>query len=129
MRSFFCWSSWRLMKGLIVSKYKLDPITALVFSWQKIEFELWTALLDEVQARFDTDVCQLWFPLYLVLQQGCYEDTEDCTDSTRNYIATPVKMTCRVWRSSFVLPALVNSKGTFNLFMPSMATSAHGLVS
>ncbi|KAJ0437669.1 hypothetical protein HanHA300_Chr16g0604851 [Helianthus annuus] len=71
----------------------------------------------------------LWFPLYLVLQQGCYEDTEDCTDSTRNYTATPVKMTCRVWRSSFVLPALVNSKGTFNLFMPSMATSAHGLVS
>ncbi|KAF5759460.1 hypothetical protein HanXRQr2_Chr16g0741531 [Helianthus annuus] len=120
------------MKGLFdFSKVadKLDPITALVFSWQKIEFELWIALLDEVQARFDTDVCQLWFPLYLVLQQGCYEDTENCTDSTRNYTATPVKMTCRVWRSSFVLPALVNSKGTFNLFMPSMATSAHGLVS
>ncbi|MFS7929701.1 hypothetical protein Hanom_Chr04g00335631 [Helianthus anomalus] len=37
----------------------------------------------------------LWFPLYLVLQQSCYEDTEDCTDSTRNYTATPVKMTCK----------------------------------
>ncbi|MFS7947953.1 hypothetical protein Hanom_Chr06g00554241 [Helianthus anomalus] len=67
----FFWSSWRSMKGLIVSKcllsglfdfskvaVQLDPITALVFSWQKIEFELWPALLDEVQARFDTDVCQ-----------------------------------------------------------------------
>ncbi|KAM0041816.1 hypothetical protein Hdeb2414_s0011g00370671 [Helianthus debilis subsp. tardiflorus] len=49
------------MKGLFdFSKVavQLDPITALVFSWQKIEFELWPALLDEVQARFDTDVCQ-----------------------------------------------------------------------
>ncbi|MFS7929700.1 hypothetical protein Hanom_Chr04g00335621 [Helianthus anomalus] len=77
---FFGWSSWRSMKVLIFSKClhcpltwrpmkglfdfskvvdQLDPITALVFSWQKIEFELCPALLGEVKARFDTDVCQV----------------------------------------------------------------------
>ncbi|KAJ0474553.1 hypothetical protein HanRHA438_Chr15g0724991 [Helianthus annuus] len=45
--------------------------------------ELWPTLLDEVQARFDTDVGQLWFPFYLVLRPGCYEDTNGCSGSTR----------------------------------------------
>ncbi|KAK1434225.1 hypothetical protein QVD17_11144 [Tagetes erecta] len=69
-----------------VSKFplsdQLDPIIALVSSWQKMEFESWPALLDEVQARFDTNAGQLWFPLYSVLRQSHSADTDDYSQST-----------------------------------------------
>ncbi|PWA97505.1 hypothetical protein CTI12_AA028730 [Artemisia annua] len=55
---------------------QLDPIIALVSTWQKMEFESWPALLDEVQARFDTNAGQLWFPLYLVLRQTDSNDSQ-----------------------------------------------------
>ncbi|MFS7967743.1 hypothetical protein Hanom_Chr09g00789381 [Helianthus anomalus] len=42
---------------------------------KKMEFESWPALLDEVQARFDTNAGQLWFPLHSVLQI-CYADAQ-----------------------------------------------------
>ncbi|KAI7735787.1 hypothetical protein M8C21_000549, partial [Ambrosia artemisiifolia] len=77
--------TWRPMKGSFdFSKVadQLDPIIALVSSWQKREFESWPALLDEVQARFDTNAGQLWFPLYSVLQPGASVDTNDCSDTT-----------------------------------------------
>ncbi|KAM0064646.1 hypothetical protein Hdeb2414_s0003g00105521 [Helianthus debilis subsp. tardiflorus] len=41
-----------------------------------MEFESWPALLDEVQARFDTNAGQLWFPLHSVLQK-CSVDAHD----------------------------------------------------
>ncbi|KAI3727341.1 hypothetical protein L1987_67154 [Smallanthus sonchifolius] len=69
-----------------VSKFplsdQLDPIIALVSSWQKMEFESWPALLDEVQARFDTNAGQLWFPLYSVLRQSHSTDTDDYSQAT-----------------------------------------------
>ncbi|KAL4583665.1 hypothetical protein LXL04_008247 [Taraxacum kok-saghyz] len=69
-----------------VSKFplsdQLDPIIALVSSWQKMEFESWPALLDEVQAQFDTNAGQLWFPLYSVLRQTQSTDTDDYSLST-----------------------------------------------
>ncbi|KAJ9568543.1 hypothetical protein OSB04_004509 [Centaurea solstitialis] len=69
-----------------VSKFplsdQLDPIIALVSSWQKMEFESWPALLDEVQARFDTNAGQLWFPLYSVLRQSHSADTESYSQPT-----------------------------------------------
>ncbi|GKG28289.1 hypothetical protein Tco_0406616, partial [Tanacetum coccineum] len=40
------------------------------------EFESWPALLDEVQARFDTNAGQLWFPLYSVLRQTDSADSQ-----------------------------------------------------
>ncbi|KAI3766421.1 hypothetical protein L2E82_16478 [Cichorium intybus] len=69
-----------------VSKFplsdQLDPIIAIVSSWQKMEFESWPALLDEVQAGFDTNAGQLWFPLYSVLRQSQSTDTDDYSQST-----------------------------------------------
>ncbi|XP_023760194.1 midasin [Lactuca sativa] len=69
-----------------VSKFplsdQLDPIIGLVSSWQKLEFESWPALLDEVQAGFDTNAAQLWFPLYSVLRQSQSTDTDDYSQST-----------------------------------------------
>ncbi|XP_076884991.1 midasin-like [Bidens hawaiensis] len=61
---------------------QLDPIITLVSSWQKMEFESWPALLDEVQARFDTNAGQLWFPLYSVLRQNHSADTHDYSQAT-----------------------------------------------
>ncbi|GFY97181.1 midasin-like protein [Actinidia rufa] len=55
-----------------VSKFplsnELEPIFLLVSSWQKLEFESWPALLDEVQSQFEINARKLWFPLYSVLQ-------------------------------------------------------------
>ncbi|KAK9066170.1 hypothetical protein SSX86_013491 [Deinandra increscens subsp. villosa] len=69
-----------------VSKFplsdQLDPIIALISSWQKMEFESWPALLDEVQSRFDTNAGQLWFPLYSVLRQNHSSDTDDYRQAT-----------------------------------------------
>ncbi|KAI3759776.1 hypothetical protein L6452_07827 [Arctium lappa] len=69
-----------------VSKFplsdQLDPIIALVSSWQKMEFESWPALLDEVQARFDTNAGQLWFPLYSVLRQSHSADKDGYSQPT-----------------------------------------------
>ncbi|KAK9063930.1 hypothetical protein SSX86_017802 [Deinandra increscens subsp. villosa] len=75
---------WNLRET--VSKFplsdQLDPIIALVSSWQKMEFESWPALLDDVQARFDTNAGQLWFPLYSVLRQSHSADTNDYIQAT-----------------------------------------------
>ncbi|XP_058222016.1 midasin-like isoform X2 [Rhododendron vialii] len=55
-----------------VSKFplsgELEQIFHLVSSWQKLEFECWPALLDEVQTQFEINAGNLWFPLYAVLQ-------------------------------------------------------------
>ncbi|KAJ0755641.1 putative von Willebrand factor, type A, AAA+ ATPase domain, midasin, midasin, AAA lid domain 7 [Helianthus annuus] len=74
-----------------VSKFplsdQLDPIVSLVSSWQKMEFESWPALLDEVQARFDTNAGQLWFPLHSVLQK-CSVDALDTMQSLKEFVET-----------------------------------------
>ncbi|KAK6912183.1 LOW QUALITY PROTEIN: ATPase, dynein-related, AAA domain, partial [Dillenia turbinata] len=49
--------------------YYLDPIFDLVKSWQKIEFDSWPTLLDEVQHQHEINAGKLWFPLYAALQQ------------------------------------------------------------
>nr|GEU87507.1 midasin isoform X1 [Tanacetum cinerariifolium] len=67
---------------------QLDPIIALVSTWQKMEFESWPALLDEVQARFDTNAGQLWFPLYLVLRQTDSADSQSIMQSLEEFIQT-----------------------------------------
>lgn len=48
----------------------LKPVYALVSAWQKLEYESWPALLDEVDAQFETNAGRLWFPLYSVLWRG-----------------------------------------------------------
>ncbi|KAK2975328.1 hypothetical protein RJ640_013841 [Escallonia rubra] len=69
-----------------VSKFPLndllEPIFLLVSSWQKLEFESWPALLDDVQAQFETNAGKLWFPLYSVLQRKNSVDIEDYNQST-----------------------------------------------
>ncbi|KAG5541983.1 hypothetical protein RHGRI_021724 [Rhododendron griersonianum] len=64
-----------------VSKFplsgELEPIFHLVSSWQKLEFECWPALLDEVQTQFEINAGNLWFPLYSVLQNRHPTDVVD----------------------------------------------------
>ncbi|KAL5579519.1 hypothetical protein UlMin_011961 [Ulmus minor] len=48
---------------------QLDSVHVLMVSWQKMEFESWPALLDEVQDQCDMNAGKLWFPLYSVLQR------------------------------------------------------------
>ncbi|XP_048233780.1 midasin isoform X2 [Ricinus communis] len=49
---------------------QLVPIIALVCSWQKMEFESWPALLDEVQDQYEINAAKLWFPLFSVLHHS-----------------------------------------------------------
>ncbi|XP_059643593.1 midasin [Cornus florida] len=55
-----------------VSKFplsdQLEPIFVLVSTWQKMEFDCWPALLNEVQGQYEVNAGKLWFPLYSVLQ-------------------------------------------------------------
>uniref|UniRef100_A0A2P2MUR1 Uncharacterized protein MANES_04G142500 n=1 Tax=Rhizophora mucronata TaxID=61149 RepID=A0A2P2MUR1_RHIMU len=46
---------------------QLQPIIPLVCSWQKMEFDSWPALLDEIQDQYEINAAKLWFPLYSVL--------------------------------------------------------------
>ncbi|KAL8100236.1 hypothetical protein AgCh_032471 [Apium graveolens] len=69
-----------------VSKFpltdELEPILSLVSSWQKLEFECWPSLLNEVQAQFETNAGKLWFPLYSVLQRRHSKNTDEHNYST-----------------------------------------------
>ncbi|CAL5443785.1 unnamed protein product [Camellia sinensis] len=79
-----------------VSKFplsaELDPIFNLVSSWQKLEFESWPALLDDVQIQFEINAAKLWFPLYSVLQRRHSADIAEynrCTiQSLEEFIQT-----------------------------------------
>lgn len=58
----------------------LKPVYALVSAWQKLEYESWPALLDEVEAQFEINAGRLWFPLYSVLwrRQSTESDSQKC---------------------------------------------------
>ncbi|KAL1208785.1 Midasin [Cardamine amara subsp. amara] len=47
----------------------LEPIVSLASSWQKVEFERWPTLLDEVQDQYELNARKLWLPLFSVLFQ------------------------------------------------------------
>lgn len=44
-----------LKPEFLESADELEPIIFLVSSWQKLEFECWPALLNEVKAQFETN--------------------------------------------------------------------------
>ncbi|XP_024011307.1 midasin [Eutrema salsugineum] len=55
----------------------LEPIISLASSWQKVEFERWPTLLDEVQDQYELSARKLWLPLFSVLfQKDCVEISE-----------------------------------------------------
>ncbi|KFK27090.1 hypothetical protein AALP_AA8G332700 [Arabis alpina] len=55
----------------------LEPIISLASSWQKVEFERWPTLLDEVQDQYELNARKLWLPLFSVLfQKDCVEISE-----------------------------------------------------
>ncbi|VVB16033.1 unnamed protein product [Arabis nemorensis] len=55
----------------------LEPIISLASSWQKVEFERWPTLLDEVQVQYELNAGKLWLPLFSVLfQKDCVEISE-----------------------------------------------------
>ncbi|KAL5755634.1 hypothetical protein ACOSQ2_020380 [Xanthoceras sorbifolium] len=60
----------------------LEPITALVCSWQKMEFDSWPALLDEVQDHYESNAGKLWFPLFSVLRHTRPDDIGGYDQST-----------------------------------------------
>ncbi|XP_038723701.1 midasin [Tripterygium wilfordii] len=60
----------------------LEPIITLVCSWQKMEFNSWPALLDEVQDQYASEAGKLWFPLFSVLQHRHCADIATYDQST-----------------------------------------------
>ncbi|GLT49686.1 hypothetical protein SLA2020_232280 [Shorea laevis] len=54
---------------------QLEPLLALVCSWQKMEYESWPVLLDEVQDQYETNAAKLWFPLFSVLHHQHSSDS------------------------------------------------------
>ncbi|KAD4889375.1 hypothetical protein E3N88_21448 [Mikania micrantha] len=66
---------------------QLDPIIALVSSWQKMECESWPALLDEVQARFDSNagqvrISQLSVAVFIVINLNALLDLVDFIETS-----------------------------------------------
>ncbi|KAG8656474.1 hypothetical protein MANES_04G142500v8 [Manihot esculenta] len=61
---------------------QLAPIIALVCSWQKMEFDTWPALLDEVQDQHEINAAKLWFPLFSVLHHSHAADVSAHEQST-----------------------------------------------
>lgn len=60
----------------------LGPIGNLVSSWQKLELNCWSTLLDEVQEQHVTNAGKLWFPLHAVLRSNLSGDVESDNIST-----------------------------------------------
>ncbi|KAI4324806.1 hypothetical protein MLD38_030260 [Melastoma candidum] len=60
----------------------IEPIYGLVSSWQKMEFESWSILLDEVQDQHEMNAAMLWFPLYSVL----HRETSDVSEFDQSAI-------------------------------------------
>ncbi|KAJ0981578.1 hypothetical protein J5N97_009833 [Dioscorea zingiberensis] len=56
---------------------QLQPMFALLLSWQKIELESWPALLAEVEQQHDINAGKLWFPLHSVVHRNLSCDDED----------------------------------------------------
>ncbi|KAJ8774196.1 hypothetical protein K2173_009627 [Erythroxylum novogranatense] len=69
-----------------VSKFPLsellEPVIPLVCSWQKMEFDSWPALLDEVHYQYEINAAKLWFPLYSVLHHRHSTDLAAYEQST-----------------------------------------------
>ncbi|KAL2899649.1 Midasin [Bienertia sinuspersici] len=60
---------------------ELEPIVALISSFQKMEYDMWKTMLDDVLIQFESNAAKLWFPLYLVLHR---EDTTDMVEYTQS---------------------------------------------
>ncbi|KAK8664402.1 hypothetical protein V6N13_084194 [Hibiscus sabdariffa] len=61
---------------------QLEPLISLVCSWQKMEFDSWPVLLDEVDYQYDVNAAKLWFPLYSVLHPRHSSDIAGHDQST-----------------------------------------------
>ncbi|XVF74359.1 hypothetical protein PTKIN_Ptkin13bG0104300 [Pterospermum kingtungense] len=61
---------------------QLEPLISLVYSWQKMEFDSWPVLLDEVQDQYDINAAKLWFPLFSVLHPRNSSDIAGHDQST-----------------------------------------------
>ncbi|XP_040935632.1 midasin isoform X2 [Gossypium hirsutum] len=61
---------------------QLEPLISLVCSWQKMEFDCWPVLLDEVHDQCDVNAAKLWFPLYSVLHPRHSSDSAGHDQST-----------------------------------------------
>ncbi|XVF27001.1 hypothetical protein REPUB_Repub14bG0069100 [Reevesia pubescens] len=61
---------------------QLEPLISLVCSWQKMEFDSWPVLLDEVEDQYDVNAAKLWFPLFSVLHPRNSSDIAGHDQST-----------------------------------------------
>lgn len=81
---FLLHRAWTLQENIakLAITDDLEPLLALVSSWEKMEFESWPALLDEVQEQYEINAGKLWFPLYSVLQHRHSSDIAGYSKST-----------------------------------------------
>ncbi|CAL5441883.1 unnamed protein product [Camellia sinensis] len=61
-----------------LAEVELDPIFILVSLWQKLEFESWPALLDDVQIQFEINARKQWYTyLNSDFKKGGWSPEED----------------------------------------------------
>ncbi|XP_057535568.1 midasin isoform X3 [Amaranthus tricolor] len=61
---------------------EVESIFSLITSLQKMEFDMWKTMLDDVHIQFEANADKLWFPLYLVLHRESTSDMVEYTQST-----------------------------------------------
>ncbi|KNA10543.1 hypothetical protein SOVF_143350 isoform A [Spinacia oleracea] len=61
---------------------ELQCIVDLISSFQRMEFDVWKTMLDDVLIQFEMNAVKLWFPLYLVLHRESTTDIAEYTQST-----------------------------------------------
>ncbi|GAB4842595.1 hypothetical protein Ancab_012571 [Ancistrocladus abbreviatus] len=53
---------------------ELEPVLTLAHLWQKMEYDSWHYMLDEVKSQFEMNAAKLWLPLYSVLHHRTSKD-------------------------------------------------------
>ncbi|XP_010528473.1 PREDICTED: midasin [Tarenaya hassleriana] len=71
----------------------VEPVIALANSWQKMEFDCWPTMLDEVQDQYEINSGKLWLPLFTILfpkdsDSISEHETEFITQSLVEFIET-----------------------------------------
>ncbi|CAL5426503.1 unnamed protein product [Camellia sinensis] len=82
-----------------LAEAELDPIFILVSLWQKLEFESWPALLDDVQIQFEINAGKLWYTyLNSDFKKGGWSPEEDlllCERRTDNAVKNRFSTLCK----------------------------------
>ncbi|KAK8943576.1 hypothetical protein KSP40_PGU010141 [Platanthera guangdongensis] len=64
-------------------KDEIQPLYGIISSWQKLEVDSWTTLLDGVSKQHEVNAAKLWFPLYGVLHRSLSPSSSGYNESDK----------------------------------------------